>query len=31
VDAVDGHVVEHMVEDNPERWSAAPPVAGPSG
>ena len=20
-------VVEHMVEDNPERWSAAPPVA----
>ncbi|HEU4841209.1 MAG TPA: hypothetical protein VFT09_07190, partial [Ilumatobacteraceae bacterium] len=25
VDAVDGTVVEHMVEDNPERWSAAPP------
>lgn len=28
VDAVDGRVVEHLVEDNPERWSAAPPVAG---
>jgi hypothetical protein len=28
VDAVDGSVVEHLVEDNPERWSAAPPVAG---
>lgn len=27
VDAVDGRVVEHLVEDNPERWSAAPPVA----
>ena len=27
VDAIDGEVVEHMVEDNPERWSAAPPVA----
>jgi hypothetical protein len=26
VDAVDGAVVEHLVEDNPERWSAAPPV-----
>ena len=26
VDAIDGEVVEHMVEDNPERWSAAPPV-----
>jgi len=25
VDAVDGRVVEHLVEDNPERWSAAPP------
>lgn len=24
VDAVDGTVLEHMVEDNPERWSAAP-------
>jgi len=28
VDAVDGVVVEHLVEDNPERWSAAPPVNG---
>lgn len=28
VDAIDGRVVEHLVEDNPERWSAAPPVAG---
>ena len=28
VDAVDGAVVEHLVEDNPERWSAAPPVSG---
>ena len=28
VDAVDGTVVEHLVEDNPERWSAAPPTAG---
>ena len=28
VDAVDGEVVEHLVEDNPERWSAAPPVDG---
>ena len=26
VDAVDGRVVEHMVEDNPERWSASPPL-----
>lgn len=26
VDAVDGRVVEHLVEDNPERWSAVPPV-----
>jgi hypothetical protein len=25
VDAVDGAVVERLVEDNPERWSAAPP------
>jgi hypothetical protein len=24
VDAIDGSVVEHIVEDNPERWSAAP-------
>lgn len=24
VDAVDGRVLEHLVEDNPERWSAAP-------
>jgi hypothetical protein len=22
VDAVDGHVVEHLVEDNPEQWTA---------
>lgn len=29
VDAVDGRVVEHMVEDNPERWSGAPPDADP--
>jgi hypothetical protein len=28
VDAIDGHVVEHLIEDNPERWSAAPPVPG---
>ena len=27
-DAVDGEVVEHLVEDNPERWSAAPPGTG---
>ena len=27
VDAIDGREVEHMIEDNPERWSAAPPVA----
>lgn len=27
VDAVDGAVIEHLVEDNPERWSAAPPAA----
>jgi len=25
VDAIDGEVVERLVEDNPERWSAAPP------
>jgi hypothetical protein len=30
VDAVDGEVVEHLVEDNPERWSAAPPVSEPT-
>ena len=24
VDAIDGSVVEQMVEDNPERWSTAP-------
>ena len=24
VDAVDGTVIQHMVEDNPERWSAGP-------
>jgi hypothetical protein len=24
IDAVDGRVVEHLVEDNPERWKAAP-------
>jgi hypothetical protein len=30
VDAVDGEVVEHLVEDNPERWSAAPPASEPS-
>lgn len=30
VDAVDGTVVEHMVEDNPERWNAAPPVSEPN-
>jgi hypothetical protein len=28
VDAIDGAVVEHFVEDNPEQWSAAPPAAG---
>jgi hypothetical protein len=31
VDAVDGRVVERLVEDNPERWSAAPPVADQQG
>ena len=25
VDAVDGRVVEHLIEDNPERWAAGPP------
>ena len=30
VDAIDGRVVEHLVEDNPERWSAAPPPASTS-
>src|SRR5688500_19211907 len=25
VDAIDGQVIEHLVEDNPERWSASPP------
>ncbi len=29
VDAIDGEVVEHLVEDNPERWSGAP--ASPPG
>jgi hypothetical protein len=29
VDAIDGAVVERLVEDNPERWSAAPPVRQP--
>ncbi len=24
VDAVDGRVVEHLIEDNPERWATAP-------
>lgn len=24
VDAVDGRVVQHLVEDNPERWTASP-------
>jgi hypothetical protein len=33
VDAVDGRVIEHLVEDNPERWAGAaavtqPPTAG---
>lgn len=27
VDAVDGHVVQHMVEDNPEQWRPTPPEA----
>ena len=28
VDAIDGTVVEHLAEDNPERWSGTPPVTG---
>lgn len=28
VDAVDGRVVEQLVEDNPDRWSASPPEHG---
>jgi hypothetical protein len=28
VDAIDGEVVEQLVENNPERWSAAPPDSG---
>ena len=31
VDAVDGRVVEHLVEDNPERWSASPPASTSDG
>jgi hypothetical protein len=31
VDAVDGRVVEHLVEDNPERWSASPPASASDG
>ncbi len=31
VDAIDGTVVERLVEDNPERWSAAPPVRETGG
>ncbi len=27
VDAVDGHVVQHLTEDNPEQWRPAPPEA----
>ena len=27
VDAVDGHVVQHLVEDNPERWTGTSPHA----
>ncbi len=27
VDAVDGHVVQHLVEDNPEQWRPTPPGA----
>lgn len=27
VDAVDGHVVQHLVEDNPEQWRPAPAKA----
>ena len=29
VDAIDGRVIEQLVEDNPERWSAAPPTSTP--
>jgi hypothetical protein len=29
VDAVDGRVIEHLAEDNPERWAAEP--ASPAG
>jgi len=29
VDAIDGRVIEQLVEDNPERWSAAPPASTP--
>ena len=25
VDAVDGHVVQHLIEDNPEQWRPTPP------
>ena len=28
VDAVDGRVIQHLVEDNPERWSARPDNVG---
>jgi hypothetical protein len=31
VDAVDGHVVEHLVEANPERWGDGPTGAAPGG
>jgi len=31
VDAVDGRVVEQLVEDNPERWSASPPASASDG
>ena len=31
VDAVDGRVVERLVEDNPERWSAAQPLTDQRG
>lgn len=27
VDAVDGHVIQHLTEDNPEQWRPAPPEA----
>lgn len=29
VDAVDGSVIQHLVEDNPERWSGRPDNVGP--